>query len=101
MGKRLDNVMSLLLTPGLRTLFLLACPVEAPGGRAKALGSNHELKVEPCALGLPTTNTRCPSPPPVRSVPCTVEKLMVAGVPLTNWLIPERLQPSPNVRTTR
>ena len=56
--------------------------------------------MDPLAFGSPTTLTLWPSPPPVRSVPCTVLKLIEAGVPVTHCAIPASVQSSKTHLTT-
>src|SRR5689334_8883887 len=99
-GKRFESARSVLLTPGFRTLFLAALPGSFLPGTANAAGLNHEKNVEPVAFGSPTILMRWPSPPPGRSVPCTVLKPTEAGVPLTHCAMPDRFQSSNTHFTT-
>src|SRR5438445_3127746 len=92
--------MSQLLTPGPRTLYLPALPVVFALGRAKAAGLNHWEKVPLLNEPLPTTLTRWPSPPPVRSTLSVVVKVTACGIPLTSWVTPESCQSSAMNRTT-
>jgi hypothetical protein len=49
----------------------------------------------PCSVarfGFPDTSMRCPSPPPMRSTPVVVEKVIAEGAPLASVVVPEMFQ---------
>src|SRR5262245_20572040 len=86
--------MSQLFVPGSLITSFGALPKSPRAGRRKTDVSNQRLTVrEPRSrIGLPTTTTRAPSPPPVMSALSTVEKLMPLGVPLAKAVMPDNCQ---------
>src|SRR5215472_9731539 len=93
--------MSQLLVPGPLNSSGAAFPIEPLAGRATFAVLNHWVNALLFDTIGPRITTRWPSPPPVRSAPETVVKLMPAGAPLANVPIADNSQPSNTPFTTR